>query len=333
MIGEDATYFINRTSTQNPDPGPNNTDMNSNSLFLEQAYASIRAPVGNGWDFKVGKFVSILGYEVMERPANMNTTFGLIFNQLPLYYTGVLSSYKFDEHIDGKLGVVNGSNSDNNTTTNPNDGDGCALLAALNFTAPGGNANWSNNFQYSTGYDNNTATGTGNSSEGYNNGGGSVSAYTWYYNSWGNWAPKFAEDKLLLAFNTVWFVKSGNTTGPTTVNSSVYGVGAYAKYQFNDWFSLASRGEYLGSNNDLKFGTQGNPSTSVQNGGHVTGTNLWEYTLTAGFNVIDNLLLRAEYRMDWGSNIVSNGHLAGQNSGAVSGGPAYYAGAEVVYSF
>lgn len=102
----------------------------------------------------------------------MNTTFGLIFNQLPLYYTGVLSSYKFDEYIDGKLGVVNGSNSDNNTTTNPNDGDGCALLAALNFTAPGGNANWSNNFQYSTGYDNNTATGTGNSSQGYNNGGG-----------------------------------------------------------------------------------------------------------------------------------------------------------------
>ena len=334
MIGEDATYFINRTSTQTAvNGGPTNTSMNSNSLFLEQAYASIRAPIGNGWDFKVGKFVSILGYEVMERPANMNTTFGLIFNQLPLYYTGVLSSYKFDEHIDGKLGVVNGSNSDNNTTTNPNDGDGCALLAALNFTAPGGNANWSNNFQYSTGYDNNTATGSGNSSQGYNNNGGSVSAYTWYYNSWGNWAPKFAEDKLLLAFNTVWFVKSGNTTGPTTVNSSVYGVGAYAKYQFNDWFSLASRGEYLGSNNDLKFGTQGNPSTSVNNGGHVTGTNLWEYTLTAGFNVIDNLLLRAEYRMDWGSNIVSNGNVAGDNSGNVSGGPAYYAGAEVVYSF
>ena len=334
MIGEDATYFVNRTSPQTVvNGGPTNTDMNSNTLFLEQAYASIRAPVGNGWDFKVGKFVSILGYEVMERPANMNVTYGLIFNQLPLYYTGVLSAYKFDDYIDGKLGVVNGSNSDNNTTTNPNDGDGVAVLAALNFTAPGGNANWSNNFQYSTGYDNNTATGVGNSSQGYNNNGGSVSAFTWYYNSWGNWAPKFADDKLLLAFNTVWFVKSGDTTGPTTVNSSVYGAGAYAKYQFNDWFSLASRGEYLGSNNDLKFGTQGNPSTSVNNGGHVTGTSYWEYTLTAGFNVIDNLLIRAEYRMDWGSNIVSNGHTAGQNSGAVSGGPAYYAGAEVVYSF
>ena len=333
IIGEDATYFLNRTSIQtSPNGGPNNTDMNSNALFLEQAYASFRVPVGNGWDFKAGKFVSILGYEVIERPANLNITYGLIFNQLPLYYTGLLSSYRFDDFIDAKLGIVNGSNSDNNTTTNPNDGDGYALLAALNFTAPGGNATWSNNFQYSTGYDNNTNTGTGNSSEGYNNNGASVSAYTWYYNSWGNWAPKFADDKLLLAFNSVWFVKSGNSNG-LNVNSSVYGAGAYAKYQFNDWFSLASRGEYLGSNNDLKFGTQGNPSTSLNNGGHVTGTSYWEYSLTAAFNLIDNLLIRAEYRMDWGSNIVSNGHTAGQNSGAVSGGPAYYAGAEVVYSF
>ena len=333
MIGEDANYFANRTSIQtSPGGGPTNTDMDSNSLFLEQAYASFRVPVGNGWDFKAGKFVSILGYEVIERPANMNITYGLIFNQLPLYYTGLLSAYRFDDYIDGKLGVVNGSNSDNNTTTNPNDGDGVAVLAALNFTAPGGNANWSNNFQYSTGYDNNTATGVGNSSQGYNNDGSSVSAFTWYYNSWGNWAPKFADDKLLLAFNSVWFVKNGNSDG-LNVNSSVYGAGAYAKYQFNDWFSLASRGEYLGSNNDLKFGTQGNPSTSVNNGGHVTGTSYWEYTLTAAFNVIDNLLIRAEYRMDWGSNIVSNGHTAGQNSGDVSGGPAYYAGAEVVYSF
>jgi hypothetical protein len=127
--------------------------------------------VGNGWDFKVGKFASILGYEVMERPANMNTTFGLLFQQMPLYYTGVLSSYRFDDYVDAKLGVVNGSNSDNNTTLDPNVGDGCALLAALNITAPGGNANWSNNFQYSTQADNNTATGTYDSTTPQNTGG------------------------------------------------------------------------------------------------------------------------------------------------------------------
>jgi len=107
MIGEDANYFIDRSLPNNNlaggtgsvggNGGPDNNDSDSNALFLEQAYVSIRAPVGNGWDFKVGKFASILGYEVMERPANMNTTFGLLFQQMPLYYTGVLSSYRFDD--------------------------------------------------------------------------------------------------------------------------------------------------------------------------------------------------------------------------------------------
>ena len=41
MIGEDATYLLNRTAGNDA-----NTSMNSNALFLEQAYASIRAPVG-----------------------------------------------------------------------------------------------------------------------------------------------------------------------------------------------------------------------------------------------------------------------------------------------
>ena len=337
MIGEDASYFINRS----PNAGYN-TNNNSNSLFLEQAYASIRAPVGNGWDFKVGKFVSPLGYEVIERPANMNITYGMLFNVMPLYYTGVLSAYKFDDYLDGKLGVVNGSNSDNNTTLNPNSGDGCAVLASLNVTAPGGNATWSNNFQYSTGYDNNTATGSTNSSltsssqpARANN--GDISAYMLGYNSWGNWAPKFADDKLLLAFNTVFGNLSGVAESQTAnINTHWYGAGAYAKYQFNDWFSLGSRGEYLGSNNDGVIGYLGASTTTntPENNNptrHVTGVNLWEYTLTAGFQVIDNLLIRAEYRMDWGSNLYQVQSGAAQPEG--QNGPAYYAGAEVVYSF
>ena len=124
MIGEDANYLANRTTGQD---GLNN-DQNSNALFLEQAYAVIRAPLGNGWDFKVGRFVSILGYEVIERPANMNITYSLVWQQLPIFYTGVLSSYKFDDYLEGKLGVINGSDTDNNTTTGGNS-DGCGLFA------------------------------------------------------------------------------------------------------------------------------------------------------------------------------------------------------------
>jgi hypothetical protein len=323
MIGEDANYLINRgnigtTGTQS------NANQNSNALFLEQAYVSIRAPVGNGWDFKVGKFVSILGYEVIERPANMNVTYGLLWQQMPLYYTGVLSSYKFDDYLDAKLGVVNGSQTDNNTTTSGG-GDGCALLAALNVTAAGGNANWSNNFQYSSNNDNNTIDGLDNSStstgvEDESTGTG----YTFIYNSWGNWAPKFANDKLLFAFNALLGTSSTNTNDQvgTQAGTTWFGAGAYAKYQFNDWFSLCSRGEYLGGNNPGK----------VSNSWANQNLSLWEYTLTAGFNVIDNLLIRAEYRLDWGTNSVNNLNT-GSATAAYSSGPAHYAGAEVVYSF
>ena len=331
MIGEDANYLINRSATNNIANG----QQNSNALFLEQAYVSIRAPVGNGWDFKVGKFVSPLGYEVIERPANMNTTYGLLWNQMPLYYTGVLSSYKFDDYLAAKLGVVNGSNTDNNTNT-AGTGDGCAVLASLDVTAPGGNATWSNNFQYSSSSENNTyqaigsnttpVTTLGVSSTGTSTG----NAYTFIYNSWGNWAPKFADDKLLFAFNSLLLSSGGDgfTTltypgyGSVTVNDNYtsYGAGAYAKYQFNDWFYLGGRGEFLG----------------IASNGY--STNLWEWTLTAGFNVIDNLLIRAEYRLDWGNDSVNNAYTSGNTARSAadlntSSGPAHYAGAEVVYSF
>ena len=330
MIGEDANYLINRGNNSTIGT-TSNSNQDSNALFLEQAYVSIRAPVGNGWDFKVGKFVSILGYEVIERPANMNVTYGLLWQQMPLYYTGVLSSYKFDDYVDAKLGVVNGSQTDNNTSAR-GAGDGCAVLAALNVTAPGGNANWSNNFQYSSNNDSNSSTVVSDSSTSTgveNNSSGT--GYAFIYNSWGNWAPKFANDKLLFAFNALLGTAStnGDFDNSTVTNNQPgttwFGAGAYAKYQFNDWFSLCSRGEYLGGNNPAKL-----IATDYEN----RNLSLWEYTLTAGFNVIDNLLIRAEYRLDWGNNSVNNTqNNNAENTPATSSGPAHYAGAEVVYSF
>ena len=329
IIGEDANYFINRDN--DTATAPTNTDQDSNALFLEQAYAQFRVPVGNGWDWKVGKFVSILGYEVIERPANMNVTYGLLWQQFPLFYTGVLTSYRFDDYLDAKLGVVNGSNTDNNTTTDLN-GDGVAVLASLNVTSSGGNANWSNNFQYSTNGENDSDLGNGNSTFVPGANGTTGTGHMFIYNSWGNWAPKFADDKLLFAFDSVLGTYSSAAAATTW-----YGAGAYTKYQFNDWFYLAGRGEFLGSNNAGKFGVQGAQNSDVTTA-HNTGNNLWEWTLTAGFNVIDNLLIRAEYRLDWGAGTAggSAGQTAANGAAAPtqgSGGPAHYAGAEVVYSF
>jgi hypothetical protein len=240
--------------------------------------------------------------------------------------------------LDGKLGVVNGSNTDNNTTTGGGS-DGCAVLAALNVTAPGGNANWSNNFQYSSNSENDTSVSTTSNTgfiAGNNNSTGG--AYTFIYDSWGNWSPKFANDKLLFAFDaTIGTSNAGRTGGEST---TWCGASAYAKYQFNDWFSISSRGEYLHGNNYEKIGNQLNYNLSTGvDPNNQSGMDLWEYTITAGFNVIDNLLIRAEYRLDWGNNSVygsKDNQGTNQNEtvvDSVSSGPAHYAGAEVVYSF
>ena len=53
--------------------------------------------------------------------------------------------------------------------------------------------------------------------------------------------------------------------------------------------------------------------------------------------MIDNLLIRAEYRLDWGVNSVYGVDETNTNQNgtvdSVSSGPAHYAGVEVVYSF
>ena len=320
FIGEDANYLTSHAYADN-------VDADSNALFFEQAYAQFRVPVGNGWDWKVGKYVSILGYEVIERPANMNISYSLLFNDaFSITYTGVLTSYRFNEILDAKLGVGNGADSDNNLTIDGN-GDGATLLAALNLTAPGGNANWSHVFGYETSTANNSS---GNppatlSSYGFV-GATNPDGPAYVYNSWGNWAPRFADNKLLLAFDScvgAYCPANGPAGGATTL----WGGSVYAKYQWNEWFYLAGRGTYFGADNQNK--------TGVTTAGGADGSiSWWSYTLTAGFQLIDNLLIRTEYRMDWGANMV------GGSGGTVtapgipgSGGPAYEASAEVVFSF
>lgn len=100
MFGEDAKYIAD-----------NDLGLGSEELAVEQAYVMFRVPVGNGLDFKFGKFVSLLGYEAIETPANLNVSRGYLFTYgVPWTHTGFLMSYKFNDTVDVKLGLVNGWN-------------------------------------------------------------------------------------------------------------------------------------------------------------------------------------------------------------------------------
>jgi len=140
------------------------------------------------------------------------------------------------------------------------------------------------------------------------------------YDIWGNWNPTFVKDSaLLLGFNLDFGYNSASgppvppaspgvmgalAPGVSPIDSNTYWGGAlYAQYKFSKVFSLAGRFEYIHSDAALypKFGTGSFGGYTVNSGGFLINTppqNDFSYTLTASFNVWDNLLTRVEYRLD-----------------------------------
>src|SRR5262247_1338874 len=78
----------------------------SSDFAVRQAYVALRAPVGNGLDFKVGVFDSIIGYESVEAGNNPNYTRSYGHTIEPQTHTGVLASYRFTEAISASAGIA-----------------------------------------------------------------------------------------------------------------------------------------------------------------------------------------------------------------------------------
>ncbi|MDR0534677.1 MAG: porin [Verrucomicrobiales bacterium] len=298
MLGEDAGSTLG-----------GNDSGNANSFLLEQAYVTFRAPVGNGIDFKVGKFVTWLGYEVIERPSNLNITYGNLFqNMIPLYHTGVSAEYKVNDSISTGLAIVNGYNSDSNNGYD-NSGDGYGMEAKIAYTNPGGNFTVQDAVYYS--WD--------SSGEVYGTSSSGPNGNVFINDVVANWTPKFANGKLLLGLNGDFGYADVSQT--TTNSDTWFGVAGYAKYQFTDIFSLAGRVDYIHDSDSAAFFSKFQPFTG--------NADVWSVTLTAGFNLAENLTLRAEYRLDLGDDIQVDGTTGDYASSDV----AHSAVFEVVYTF
>jgi hypothetical protein len=90
--------------------GPNSTIAN-----IRQAYISLRTPVGNGIDWKVGVFDTIIGYESTSDPLNPNYTRSYGYTIEPTTHTGVLATYKVCDALSVSAGVADSSNVGNFT--------------------------------------------------------------------------------------------------------------------------------------------------------------------------------------------------------------------------
>src|SRR6185369_15550121 len=80
-----------------------------NSIELEEAYITYNFPGLPDLQLKGGKFVTLLGAEVIESPLNPNISRSLAFGfAIPFTHTGLLMSYAISPQVKITGGVVNG---------------------------------------------------------------------------------------------------------------------------------------------------------------------------------------------------------------------------------
>ncbi|MFQ3670210.1 MAG: outer membrane beta-barrel protein, partial [Verrucomicrobiia bacterium] len=177
MIGEDAAFFGQNAA-------------GTDSLYLQQAFALLRLPVGNGIDLAVGKYQSLIGFEAEERPANLNITPGIVSLIDPGWLVGGYAVYPLNDNVGLALGLGNGNGVDGLLSSSTPPGDFLAITGFLEITNPEGNALLQTGFY--------TAP---NGDPGYLN---PLDAPPLrrsnlaIWNTFGTWAPQAAGDRLLL---------------------------------------------------------------------------------------------------------------------------------------
>lgn len=254
----------------------------TSDFAVKQAYVTLRAPVGNGLDFKVGVFDSIIGYEVALGPQNPNYTRSYGWSIEPTQHTGVLMNYQFNDVISANAGVANTSMAGINTRANFV-GAGTigtkaesqkTWMGSVAVTAPE-SMGW---FAGSTLYGGvvygfaQTSANTLPSNQNRAN----------YYVGGTMTTPW---EDLTLGASWDYAGASGNTT--TAVSPSYYqnAFALYGSYQVTEKMSLHGRGEY--SSGDMLYSTGPGAPGSV-----------WSGVVDVEYQLWANVLTRAEVRWD-----------------------------------
>lgn len=242
---------------------------NPEAFDLQQAYITARAPIGDGLDFKVGKFVTLLGAEVIESPANWNFSRSYLFGfAIPFTHTGVLASYPLGELGSTTLGVVNGWDivDDNNMAKSMLGNITLTPIekTMLSFTLITGAERAADNKNDRTVFD-------------------SVVTYQ-------------PLEKLTLMANYDYGHESSMTQGaPGTTGFDAagwQGLALYAKYDLTPTWNLAGRWEWFDDKDNVRLGL------SSADGVANDDIDYYEWTLTSQWKLREHVLARLEYRHD-----------------------------------
>ena len=126
--------------------------LGGDNFGVQEAYVALRAPIGNGLDFKVGQINAIIGYEVLDSYANPNFSRSLGFNIEPFSHTGMTATYQLTDWLGVVGGVADstfngtnvketydGQNNNGNITSNGGAGNGpLTYMGAVTLKAPEG---------------------------------------------------------------------------------------------------------------------------------------------------------------------------------------------------
>jgi hypothetical protein len=74
---------------------------------IRQAYIALRTPIGNGIEWKLGVFDTIIGYESVAGPANPNYSRSWGQTIEPQTHTGLLASYRINDNLSVAAGIAN----------------------------------------------------------------------------------------------------------------------------------------------------------------------------------------------------------------------------------
>src|SRR5438128_3867386 len=231
---------------------------------LQEAYGAYKVPLGSGLTVKAGKFVTLLGDEVIESPNNLNFSRSFLFGfAIPFTHVGALLSYSPTEWLTVTAGPVVGwdvakDNNDSMSVTGQ-----FALTPFKDFTA---NFNWITGPEQAS---NTTPPRT-------------VLDWTANYTCLTN---------VTLGANLDygWEVKEpflGETRKDN--DATWWGIAGYAAYDWTEQLRTALRLEYF------------DDPESVRTGARVVGlrTSLWEVTSTLQYKIWKGLVGRLEYRHD-----------------------------------
>lgn len=254
---------------------------------VKQAYVALHAPVGNGLDFKVGVWDTIIGYEVFESVNNPNFTRSYGYTIEPTTHTGVQASYQFCSTVSATVGIADtfGATINGRPPVGKRAESGKTYMASMTFTAP-------SNMGFLAG-----STLTACVIDGYNSALGVAGAdeTSWYLGASLN--TPVAGLKVGASYDYLGVSKQPGGPGVPDIGSSYANViGLYASYQLTEKTSMYLRGEYASSDT---FNTSG---VNL-----IGAPELIETTATLQYDLWKNVLSRLEFRWDH----------------ATSGGPAY----------